>query len=125
MTAGGAVQKLAMQLSKEQEVLMSIADMVILTYLAESTLLRTEKLAAQKGQAAIPEQIEMLRVFLYDAADSIHKSGKDALISFGEGDELRMMLMGLRRFTKVENFNVRDSRRAIAAKLISENKYCY
>ena len=125
MVAGSAVQKLAMQLEKEQEVLMNIADMCIQTYVAESTLLRTEKLAGLKTREAIQEQIEMMRVFTWDAAEIIHRSGKEALLSFAEGDELRMMMMGLRRFTKMDAFNIKESRRAIAAKLIRENTYCY
>ena len=67
----------------------------------------------------------MTRVFLADASDRIHKAGKDAINSFAEGDEQRMMLMGIKRFSKVAPLNVKESRRVIAAKLISENKYCF
>ena len=71
------------------------------------------------------EQIEMMRVYINDASDKINKSGKDAIASFAEGDEQRMILMGLKRFAKVAPLNVRDSRRLIAAKLLTENKYCF
>ena len=125
MVAGSAVQKLMMQLDKEQEILMNVADMIIQTYISESVLLRTEKLVAMKGEAACKEQIEMMRVFIYDAANVVSTSGKEALVSFGEGDELRMMLMGIKRFTKTEPFNVKASRQAIALKLIEVNRYCY
>ncbi len=125
LVAGAAVQKLAMQLEKEQEVLMSIADIAIQTYAAESVLLRTEKLSQLKGRDAIAEQIEMMRCFFYSAAEKISAAGKEALISFGEGDELKMMLMGLRRFTKSEVFNIKESRRVIAAKMIASNQYPY
>lgn len=123
MVAGSAVQKLMMQLSKEQEVLMNIADMTIMVYIAESTLLRVEKLAHSKGEEAAAVQIEIMKTFFYDAADKIAKAGKDALNTFGEGDELRMMLMGLRRFTKVDSLNVKESRQVIAQKLIADNAY--
>ncbi|MFY7972007.1 MAG: acyl-CoA dehydrogenase family protein [Flavobacteriales bacterium] len=123
MVAGSAVQKLMMQLSKEQEVLMNIADMAIMVYIAESTLLRVEKLAHNKGEQAAAVQIEIMKTFFYDAADKIAKAGKDALNTFGEGDELRMMLMGLRRFTKVDSLNVKESRQVIAQKLIADNAY--
>jgi hypothetical protein len=66
-----------------------------------------------------------MRVYLNDAADRIHKNGKEAINSYSSGDEQRMMLMGLKRFTKTEPFNAKDARRRVAAKLISENKYCY
>jgi alkylation response protein AidB-like acyl-CoA dehydrogenase len=125
MVAGAAVQKLATELSKEQEILMNVADMIIQTYVAESTLLRTEKLASIKGEAAVVEQIEMMKIFTYEASEIISHSGKEALISFVEGDELKMMLMGLRRFTKTEHFNVKESRRIVAAKVIEANKYCF
>jgi hypothetical protein len=123
MVAGAAVQKLMMQLEKEQEVLMNIADMAIETYNAESALLRVMKLTEQKGAAVTQLQSDIMRTYLYDAADRINKSGKDALNSFADGDELRMMHIGLKRFTKVEPFNTKDARRRICEKLVSDNGY--
>jgi len=123
MVAGSAVQKLSETMAKEQEILMNVADMAIQTYVAESLLLRVEKLAGQKGEDAVKEQIEMLKVFIYDAADRINKAGKDALFSFADGDEMKMMMMGLKRFTKIDPFNVKESRRVVAAKIIDANKY--
>lgn len=123
MVAGAAVQKLMMQLEKEQEVLMNIADMAIETYNAESALLRVMKLTEQKGEAATKLQTDIMRTYMYDAADRINKSGKDALNSFADGDELRMMHIGLKRFTKVEPFNSKDARRRICEKLVADNGY--
>ncbi len=125
MTAGSAAQKLMMELAKEQEVLMNIADMLIDLYVSESVLLRVEKLVGMRGEAACAEQIDIMRVYINDASDRINKNGKEAINSFSAGDEQRMMLMGLKRFTKTEPFNAKDARRRVAAKLISENKYCY
>ncbi|MFM9027970.1 MAG: acyl-CoA dehydrogenase family protein, partial [Bacteroidota bacterium] len=125
LVAGAAVQKLMMQLAKEQEVLMSVADMIIDTYICESLQLRVERLASLRGADACQEQLDIMRTYLYDAADRIHKSGKDAINSFAEGDEQRMLLMGIKRFTKVQPFNTKEARRRIAAKMISENKYCF
>lgn len=125
MVAGAAAQKLMMELAKEQEILMNIADMIIDVYVAESLQLRVEKLTQMKGEEAAALPNEMLQVFLADAADRIHHNGKSALWSFTDGDEQRMMLMGLKRFTKMNPVNVKESRRKIAAKLISENKYCF
>jgi alkylation response protein AidB-like acyl-CoA dehydrogenase len=121
LTAGAAAQKLMMQLEKEQEILMNIADMAIDTYVAESLLLRVRKLA-QEGNTD-PIYNDMLNCFLYDAADRINKNGKDAINSFAEGDEQRMILMGIKRFTKAASFNSKEARRRIADKLISERKY--
>jgi hypothetical protein len=125
LVAGAAVQKLMMELGKEQEVLMSVADMLIETYVSESLLLRVEKLVSVKGAEACGAQLDMLRVYLYDAADRIHKSGKDAVNSFSEGDEQRMLLMGIRRFTKVPPFNAKEARRRIAGALLTANRYCF
>ncbi|MCW9020922.1 MAG: acyl-CoA dehydrogenase, partial [Flavobacteriales bacterium] len=94
-------------------------------YVAESVLLRVEKLASIKGETAIENQLAMMQVYVYDVADKINKYGKDAINSFVEGDEQKMMLTGLKRFTKQSNLNVKDTRRKIADKLIVENKYCY
>jgi hypothetical protein len=125
MVAGAAVQKLMMQLEREQEVLMNIADMSIEVFHAESALLRAMKLVEKVGEQEAALQIDIMRTYLYDAADRINKAGKDALNSFAEGDELRMMHIGLKRFTKVEPFNSKAARQRIAQKLIAENKYCF
>ena len=125
MVAGAAAQKLMMELAKEQEVLMNIADMLIDVYVAESLQLRVEKLVGMRGEAACAEQLDIMRVFINDAADRLNKNGKEALGSFAQGDELRMMLMGLKRFTKTEVLNAKDARRRVAAKLLTENKYCF
>jgi len=125
MVAGSAAQKLMMELAKEQEVLMNISDMLIDLYVAESVQLRVEKLVSMRGEESCKEQLDIMRVFINDAADRINKNGKEAINSYASGDEQRMMLMGLKRFTKTEPFNAKEARRRIAAKLISENKYCY
>ncbi|ASU36736.1 acyl-CoA dehydrogenase family protein [Mucilaginibacter xinganensis] len=125
LVAGAAVQKLMASLAKEQEVLMYVADMLIETYVSESLQLRVEKLAGQRGEANVKEQIDMMQVYIRDAADKIFKAGKEALNSFAEGDERRMMMAGLKRFTKTDDINTTAARRRIAAKLIEENKYCF
>lgn len=125
MVAGAAVQKLMMNLAKEQEILMNIADMLIDLYVAESLQLRVEKLVSIRGEAACKVQLDMLRLTIYDTADAILKAGKDAINSFAEGDEQRIMQMGLRRFTKVDGVNAKELRRSVAAQLIESNKYCF
>ena len=125
LTAGGAVQKLMATLSKEQEIIMNIADMAIETYVAESVLLRVEKLVSMRGEEACKEQLAIMRSYINSACDKIWVAGKEALNSFGDGDELRMMLIGLKRYTKQDAFNARDARQTVAQKLIQENKYCF
>jgi alkylation response protein AidB-like acyl-CoA dehydrogenase len=125
MVAGAAVQKLMMKIEGEQEILMNIADMAIETYVAESCLLRVMKQVDKVGEAAYTEQTDMMRVYLNDALDKVNKAGKEAINSFADGDEQRMMLLGLKRFTKAEPFNSKEARRRVANKLIAENKYCF
>jgi alkylation response protein AidB-like acyl-CoA dehydrogenase len=123
MVAGSAVQKLMQTLSKEQEVLMNIADIAIWTYQAESVLLRVQKKIARVGEEASAVDIAICRTYFYDIADKINKAAKDAIYSFAEGDEVRMMTMGLKRFTKTEVFNHKEARQLIAQKLINDGRY--
>ncbi len=125
MAAGAAVQKLMMKIENEQEVLMNLADMAIETFNAESVLLRVMKMTDQRGEEATQLNQDMMRTYLYDAADRVNKSGKDAINAFADGDEQRMILMGLKRFTKAESFNTKEARRRIADKMITEGKYCF
>lgn len=120
LTAGAAAQKLMMKLEHEQEVLMNIADMALDTFVAESLLLRVMKLSGNKDQEVYRD---ILNCFLYDAADRIHKNGKDAINAFAEGDEQRMILMGLKRFTKAQPYNSKEGRRRIANALIEQKRY--
>jgi alkylation response protein AidB-like acyl-CoA dehydrogenase len=126
MVAGGAVQKFGPDLDAHQMLLMAAADMLIEIYMAESTILRTEKLAKAKGKDTVKEQIAMAQLYLYHAVDIVAQKGKESIISFAEGDEQRMMLMGLRRFTKYVNMpNVVGLRETITSKLVTESTYCF
>ena len=125
MIAGSAAQKVGEKMAKEQEIVMNIADMINMVYITESTLLRVEKMVGMKSEKECQEQLDMMRVLIYDACDSVNKSGKDALNAFAEGDEMRMMLMGLKRFTKHAPFNAKEARQRIAIRLIEKNEYCY
>ena len=126
MVAGGAVQKYGPDLEGHQQLLMAAADILIEIYMAESTILRTEKLAKKQGEDTVKEQIAMAKLYLYKAVDVITQKGKESIISFAEGDEQRMMLMGLRRFTKYTSMpNIIELRETITTKLVSENQYCF
>jgi hypothetical protein len=125
MVAGAAVQKLMTNLSNEQEIVMNIADMIIEAFVSESTLLRVKKLVEKNGEESSEIQIAMTQCYLNDAVDKIAKSGKEAINAFAEGDEQRMMLLGLKRFTKTQPFNSKNARRLIADKLIEEGKYSF
>ncbi|MFN6085637.1 MAG: acyl-CoA dehydrogenase family protein [Fluviicola sp.] len=121
--AGMAVQKLAMTLSKEQEILMNVADIAIWTYLAESTLLRVEKQLLTKNESELAVEIAIVKTYFYDTADRINKAAKDATHSFLEGDEARMLLMGIKRFTKGTDINPKALRQIIAVAAIDKNAY--
>jgi len=126
MVAGSAVQKFGPQLEEHQQLLMAAADILIQVYLAESAILRTEKNAKRFGEEAQATQIAMSKYYLYKAVDIVNAKGKEAIISFAEGDERKMMLMGLKRFTKYTNFpNVVALRTQIADKVASDNGYTF
>lgn len=123
LTAGAAAKALTTSLAKEQEILMNIADIAMETYISESMLLRIQKMKHLKKATDLQEK--MMQVYIYDAADRIHKWGKDAINAFAEGDEQRAMLMGIKRFSKHDPINAKEARQAVSQKMISENDYCF
>lgn len=125
MVAGSAAQKYMEKLESEQEILMNIADLAIETYFAESMLLRTQKMIDRKGEDAAASAIDMTRVYIHDAASRMNFSAKEGIDAFAEGDELRMMQMGAKRFTKVDAFNTKEARRRIADRMLDAGKYSF
>lgn len=125
MVAGAAVQKFMTKLSEEQEIIMNLADMVIETYAAESVLLRVEKRIDLLGNDVNTLHTDIAMVYLHEAVERVNNAGKSAITSFAESDELRVMLMGLKRFTKIEPLNLKDARRRIADALIAKNDYIF
>ncbi|MGB0931662.1 MAG: acyl-CoA dehydrogenase family protein [Chitinophagales bacterium] len=125
MTLGAAAQKLKSQLTHEQEIVMNISDMVIDVFAAESALLRVEKMVDMRGVDTCEEQIAIAKVFTQDAMERIRSNGKRAICGFAEGNELKMMLVGLKRLTSIMPFNTIAARRKIAEKLIEANEYCF
>lgn len=124
MCAGAAVQNLMMKIEHEQEILMYLADMVIDTFLAESALMRAMKMDAA-GNENDALALDAARVLIADTADKVNHSGKNAINAFASGDESRMMLLGLKRFTKTNSFNTKDARRRIAAKMLEKQRYFF
>jgi alkylation response protein AidB-like acyl-CoA dehydrogenase len=126
MVAGAALQKYGPDIENHQQLLIAASDILIEIYMAESAILRTEKNAKRFGEDSQSVQIAMSKLYLYHAVEIIEKKGKESIISFAEGDEQRMMLMGLKRFTKYVNYpDIVDLRNEIAEKVKAENKYCF
>jgi hypothetical protein len=124
MVAGSAAQKYGEELDQHQQILLASADILIETYMAESAILRVEKNAMRYGEDSQKVQIAMAKLRLYKAVDKINEKAKEGIISFAEGDEQKMMLMGLKRFTKYENYpNIVELRNSIADRIIEDNKY--
>ena len=111
------------KLSHEQEILMNLADMLIEVYTAESALLRTEKLIGIKGEKACEQQINMTKLYLHRAVEVANRAGKEAIFAFAEGDEQRMMLLGLKRFSKIEPMNLKEVRRSVADHVLEKQAY--
>jgi alkylation response protein AidB-like acyl-CoA dehydrogenase len=123
MISGAAVQKFMMKLSEEQEILMHLADMLIEGYVAESTLLRAEKLIRLRGEKAAEIYKEMAMIYLHHAVDTAAQAGRQAIYAFAEGDEQRLMLMGLKRFTKIDPYNLKEARRKVANAVIEKGEW--
>ena len=123
MVGGKAAMALQDRIEDEQEIMMNLADVMIEIYAAESVLLRTEKLVSQRGEAACAAQIAMSKIYLYEAIDKVEAAAKEAIVSFAKGDEQKVMLMGLKRFTKPDFINTKELRRQVADVMIGEGKY--
>ncbi len=123
MVGGKAAMALQDRIEDEQEIMMNLADVMIEIYAAESVLLRTEKLVHLRGEAACGAQIAMSKIYLYEAIDKVEAAAKEAIVSFAKGDEQKVLLMGLKRFTKPDFINTKELRRQVADYMIAEGKY--
>ena len=123
MVGGKAAMALQDRIEDEQEIMMNLADVMIEIYAAESALLRTEKLISLRGEAACASQLAMARIYLYEAIDKVETAAKEAIVSFAKGDEQKVLLMGLKRFTKPDFINTKELRRQVADVMIAEGKY--
>ena len=110
------------KLAFEQEIMMNVSDMMIELYIAESTLLRVEKLESIKGKEAVALKKDILDVVIFDAASRIAKFGQDAIYAYAENDTERL-IKALHHFTTVKGINTKNARRNIAQFMIEENKY--
>ena len=126
MTTGFAVEKFGKDLDKHQQTIMALADILIEIYMAESALLRTEKNVVKFGEKEFKIQMDMSKLYLYNAIDIASKVSKQIIVSISRGQKQKMLLKGLTKFTKYENYpNVIGIRNNIAEKVKNENKYCF
>lgn len=125
MVGGKAAMALQDRIEDEQEVMMNLADILIEIYACESAMLRTEKLVSQKGEEACADYIAMTQIYMSQAVEKINAAAKEAIGSFTKGDEQKVMLMGLKRFTKMDLVNVKELRRQVAGTMIAKGKYPY
>ena len=119
MVSGAALQKYMMEIEKQQHLLINASEILNQIYMAESTILRVEKNFA-------PDSVEaaMAQLNLYKAVEKVITSAKEGIVSFADGDEQRMMLSGLRRFTKYTNQpNVIALTEKIAKHFVEKNSY--
>lgn len=125
LIAGKSVEKFGVQLEKQQQVVLNAAQILIEIYIAESTLLKTQKLINQQGVTNAALQIAMAKSNLYFAVDIIQKNAKEIIVSIAENDEQRMMLMAVKRFTKYVNYpNIIQLKQKISSAIINKNEYC-
>ena len=124
MITGAAVQTFGPKFDKEQQIILALSDILIEIYMIESAILRTEKNCERYGLDSQKNQIDMTQLYLFDAIEKINSKGKEAIVSFAEGAQMKGMIAGLKQYTKYQNYpNIVALRRNIAATLIEENKY--
>ena len=125
MVGGKAAMALQDKIEDEQEIMMNLADILIEIYAVESAMLRTEKLMSQRGEEACKDYIAMTQIYMAQAIDLVNAAAKEAIASFTKGDEQKVMLMGLKRFTKMDLVNTKDLRRQVADTMIAKGKFPY
>ncbi len=125
MVGGKAALVLQDKIEEEQEVMMNLADILIEIYAVESSMLRTEKLVSQRGEEACADYIAMTQVYMAGAVDKIVAAAKEAIAAFTKGDEQKVMLMGLKRFTKLDLVDTKTLRRQIADTMIAKGEFPY
>jgi hypothetical protein len=126
MLCGAGMKKFGLDIEKEQEVLLSISDIMIEIYLAESAILRTEKNYKKFGKNSQEGQVSMSQLYLYQSVELVSNRAKELIISLSEGEEQKFLLLGLKRFTKYYNFpKPIELKRKIAKMIIDNNSYCF
>jgi alkylation response protein AidB-like acyl-CoA dehydrogenase len=123
--AGGAVQKFREKLADEQELIGALSNVVMEIYAMESCLLRAQKAAAAKGEAATQTMIDATRVFINDAAERVEHEAKRAIAAVNEGDMLTTQMAVLKRFGKRAPVDTIALRRRVAAAVQSQDRYCF
>ena len=123
LAAGIATQKYMQALQDQQEVMGAIADMVIEGYAMESAILRAQKIAQTKGEAAAAHAIAMAQVYTAMAMEKIEAAAKKVLAACSEGDMLRTQMTIMRRLFKYEPINTIELRRQVARKVVEAGKY--
>ncbi|GGE06706.1 acyl-CoA dehydrogenase family protein [Psychroflexus salis] len=124
MVAGSAMQKYGQEIENHQELLMASADILMEIYMAESAILRAQKNVEKTNEEEAKYQVAMAQLYLYYAVEKVNEKAKKGIISFAEGDEQKMMLMGLKRYTKYDNYpNIIALQELVAKKVVDENTY--
>ena len=125
LIAGKSIEKFGKNIAEEQEIMINLANMIIQVYVLESTILKTEKLTNKLGIDLCHENILMTVNFTQTSINYIQSNAKECIYSMSENDELKILMLGLKRFTKSNPVNIKENRRKIANKIIQEESYCF
>ena len=125
LIAGKSVERFGKKIAEEQEIMINLANMIIQVYVLESVILKTEKLSSKLGVDLCNENILMTVNFTQTSIDYIQSNAKECIYSISENDELKILMLGLKRFTKSNPVNIKENRRKIAKKIIQEESYCF
>jgi alkylation response protein AidB-like acyl-CoA dehydrogenase len=126
MVLGTAAQKYMTELQNQQEILLNCADIIMDSYQMESAILRAQKFAQKNGEDAAARYIDIASVYCNDAIQRVEIKARNTIAALGEGDEVRMLLSALKRFTKNNSpVNTIAARQRIADVLIQANTYAF
>ena len=123
---GKSFEKFGPEIDKKQQVLLSLSDLAIETYISESTLKRTVKNIKRTSTIDQEYQISMSKLYIYEAAKMIEKKSRDIINSVIDDDNQENIYSSIsKKLSYTKNPNIFELKTHIADKIIAENKYCF
>tara|TARA_B110000014_G_C19564927_1_gene301292 strand:- start:2 stop:523 length:522 start_codon:yes stop_codon:yes gene_type:complete len=119
IVAGKTIETYGLEIEKEQEIMMKLADICIQIYTAESCILRTEKIKNKEVY------INLTQTYMFQSIKKCQNAAEEIILSFKNLDDKKLLLLSTKRFTKGYLINIKETRRKIAKRLIEENQYCF
>jgi len=124
---GSAGGKLKEKLVDEQEIVMNLADILSMAFIAESAFLRVKKLSEKPGtdKAALAIKTKMAQVYLYDALDTARRAANNAIDSFANGFTKWMLKRLVHTLLSTYNINPKALKREVADYIVEKKGYYF